>query len=255
MAINLNGCEELVREAVQQFWHIRHTKGVRSGGTLDGFINVLTWVVHNNGLPNAEIITGVHAKLPGFFRPAKSWDVLVMNQGTLIAAIELKSIADSFGKNSNNRNEEALGSGVDIQVALEEDAFEGLTRLFTGYLILVEDCPETQSTVDIRMRNFRAMTEFLADQNSPYERGPLGLYPDISGVSYMNRFDILCRRLMQKQLYSATSVIKTPRSAIDNGSYNGVSPDTNIGSFLASFAGYIESIAAMQDSSNFHSNN
>jgi len=149
MALNLEGYERRVSKAVKSFWAVREREGVRSGKTLDAFVDLLTWVVHSNGLPDAIVLTGRKAQVPGFFRPTKSWDVLIMDHDTLIAAIELKSIADSFGKNGNNRNEEALGSGVDIKEAFEEDAFEGLTRLFIGYLILVEDCQETLASVQI----------------------------------------------------------------------------------------------------------
>ncbi|MEN8263193.1 MAG: PaeR7I family type II restriction endonuclease [Nitrospirota bacterium] len=249
MALNLEGYEARVSEAVKSFWNMRKTYGVRSGKTLDAFVELLTWVVHNNGLPDAIVITGQQAQLPGFFRPTKSWDIVIINHGTLIAAIELKSIADSFGKNANNRNEEALGSGIDIKEAFEEDAFEGLTRLFTGYLILVEDCPETLTNVQIQMKHFRAMKEFMAvpeTRDEVYVKGKNDLFPAIDGVSYMDRFDILCRRLMQKNLYTAASVVQSPRSAINDGAYSNVSRDTSIKAFLASLASHVETIAAIE---------
>jgi len=249
MALNLEGYEDRVSNAVKSFWEVRDTAGVRSGKTLDAFEELFSWVVHNNGMPEAKIVTGSKAKLPGFFRPTKSWDILILNQNTLIAAIELKSIADSFGKNANNRNEEALGSGIDIKEAFEEDAFEGLTRLFTGYLILVEDCPATLSTVKIQMKHFRAMKEFMANPESRdeiYVMNEQGGFPAIDGVSYMDRFDILCKRLMQKKLYTAASVVKSPRSAINDGEFSKVSPDTGIKGFLASLASHIETMSAIQ---------
>ena len=151
---------------------------MRAGKTLDAFVDLLQWVVKQNGLPNAKIITGRQALVPGFFRPSKAWDLLIFDDRTLIAAIELKSIADSFGKNSNNRNEEVLGSGIDIKEAFTENAFEGLTRLFTGYLILVEDCEETLSSVQIQMKHFRAMEEFMLqpETREEYVRKPCLLY-------------------------------------------------------------------------------
>ncbi len=250
MPLNLEGYEELVSEAVKNFWTVREREGVRSGKTLDAFVRLLTWVVHRHGLPEAVLLTGKKAQLPGYFRPTKSWDVLILNNNTLIAAIELKSIADSFGKNANNRNEEALGSGIDIKEAFEENAFEGLTRLFTGYLILVEDCEETLASVQIQMKHFRAMEEFMANpvtRENIYVRNASGVFPSIDGVSYMTRFDILCRRLMQKNLYTAAAVIKSPRSAIQNGEYSSVSLETSIKAFLAALAGHIETIAAIQE--------
>jgi len=250
MALNLEGYEVRVSEAVKNFWIVRDREGVRSGKTLDAFVDLLTWVVHSHSLPDAIVQTGRKAQLPGFFRPTKSWDIVIMNHGTLIAAIELKSIADSFGKNANNRNEEALGSGIDIKEAFQEDAFEGLIRLFTGYLILVEDCQETLESVQIQMKHFRVMEEFMLKpeaRNEIYVRNAKGEFPPIDGVSYMNRFDILCRRLMQKNLYTAASVIKSPRSAIENGEYSEVTRETSIKAFLASLASHSETIAAIQE--------
>lgn len=250
MALNLNGYEQRVTEAVRKFWSIREKNGVRSGKTLDPFVELITWVVHSHGLPEAVVLTGRKAQLPGFFRPTKSWDIVILDHDKLIAAIELKSIADSFGKNANNRNEEALGSGVDIKETFEEDGFEGLTRLFTGYLILVEDCKETLTSVQIQMKHFRVMEEFMLTpkvRDEIYVRNDKGEYPAIDGVSYMERFDILCRRLMQKKLYTAASVIKSPRSAITSGEYSHVSRETSVKAFLASLGSHVETIAAIKE--------
>lgn len=213
-------------------------------------MEVITWVVKSNGLPNATVVTGRQAQVPGFFRPTKAWDLLIFDENKLVAAIELKSIADSFGKNSNNRNEEVLGSGVDMKEAFEENAFEGLTRLFTGYLILVEDCTETLSSVKIQMKYFRAMEEFMLNPENrveEYVRGDNGYFPSIDGVSYMKRFDILCYRLMQKQMYTGASVITSPRSAISDGQYGDCSKETSIRSFLVSLASHTEMVAAIRD--------
>ena len=57
-------------------------------------------------------------QLPGFFRPTKEWDLVVVKNGHLIAAIEAKSqVGPSFGNNFNNRTEEAMGSALDIWTA------------------------------------------------------------------------------------------------------------------------------------------
>ena len=55
MALNLEGYEKRVSEAVKSFWVVREKHGVRGGKTLDAFVDLLTWVVHNNGLPGALI--------------------------------------------------------------------------------------------------------------------------------------------------------------------------------------------------------
>ena len=247
MILNIEGYEDRISSAVKKFWQVRETKTTQSGKTLDGFVDVLDWIVHSNGLPNAQIIKGTKAVIPGYFRPTKNWDYLVFNDNKVIASIELKSIADSFGKNSNNRAEEALGSGIDIKEALAEDAFENVTRLFSGYLILIEDCEATDKEVAIQMRHFRAMEDFLSEpqnRDEIYVKNSKGEYPfRVPEISYRQRFDVMCKRLMRKSLYTSACVITTPRSAKETGEFGEVSEDTSVKRFLADFASYIQSVA------------
>ena len=58
MALNLDGYEIRVAEAVKSFWIVRDREGVRSGKTLDAFVGLLTWIVHSHGLPDAIVLTG-----------------------------------------------------------------------------------------------------------------------------------------------------------------------------------------------------
>ena len=64
--------------------------------------------------------TGRACTLPGWFRPTKDWDLLALDDGELVSAIELKSISSSFGNNANNRAEESIGSVVDAIEAYNE---------------------------------------------------------------------------------------------------------------------------------------
>jgi hypothetical protein len=52
--------------------------------------------------------------LPGYYRPSKEWDLVVVCENDLVAAIEVKSQVRSFGNNFNNRVEEALGNATDF---------------------------------------------------------------------------------------------------------------------------------------------
>ncbi len=52
---------------------------------------------------------------------------------------------------------------------------------------------------------------------------------------------------MQKNLYPATSVMKSPRTAINYGEYGAVSRDTSIKAFLASLASHVETIAIIKE--------
>ncbi len=117
---------------------------------MDGFANLVIDIVKANGLPHAEI----HQKravltLPGYFRPTKLWDLLVMNEGHLVAALEFKShVGPSFGNNFNNRTEEAIGTSHDLWTAYREGAFGKQARPFVGWLMVVEDAPKSRSPVN-----------------------------------------------------------------------------------------------------------
>ena len=113
LALDLVDYETKAREAVKAFWGNREAArqkqieagksdqgeraGVTSGKNMDGFIALMLDIVHANGLAHAQI----HQKralltLPGYFRPTKLWDLLVIYKGELIAAVELKSQVGPF---------------------------------------------------------------------------------------------------------------------------------------------------------------
>jgi hypothetical protein len=67
------------------------------------------------GFPECSIQRGTSLELPGYYRPEKKWDLLVVHEDALAAAIEFKSqVGPSFGNNFNNRIEEAVGSTQDL---------------------------------------------------------------------------------------------------------------------------------------------
>lgn len=90
--------------------------GVTGGKNMDGFLALIKDVVQLNGLEEAEICLQRRVlTLPGFFRPTKLWDMLVIKDGRLVAAIEFKShVGPAFGNNFNNRAVEAIGVAVDL---------------------------------------------------------------------------------------------------------------------------------------------
>jgi hypothetical protein len=243
MTLDLVNYDVKVREAVKAFWGNRDAArqkqiesgnvdqgeraGVTAGKNMDGFIALILDIIRANGLSQAEI----HQKravlaLPGFFRPTKLWDLIVMYKGELVAAIELKSqVGPSFGNNFNNRTEEAIGTAHDFWIAYREGAFGEQPRPFVGWLILVEDAPGSRSEVHCASPHFPVFREF-------------------ENTSYLKRYDILCRKLVREQLYTTASVIASPREALDNGSYAQISDMTNIRTFVTSLAGHIAATAA-----------
>ena len=84
---------------------------VTGGKQLDGFVMLVTELLVECGLPDASVHTKKRdVVLPGYFRPAKEWDLVVVYQGNLMATVEFKSQVGSFGNNFNNRIEEALAA-------------------------------------------------------------------------------------------------------------------------------------------------
>lgn len=91
------------------------------------------------GLDQLHIHTRTALELPGYFRPEKKWDLLVIADGQLVAAMEFKSqVGPSFGNNFNNRTEEAIGSATDVWTAYREGRLGTGPRPFLGYFFLQE---------------------------------------------------------------------------------------------------------------------
>ncbi len=245
MSLDLADYERRARNATRTFWNSRdkarreqaHTglpdqgerASVTAGKNMDGFVDLCVKLVNANGLRSASIHRGRAPTLPGYFRPTKLWDLLVLEEGRLIAAIELKSqVGPSFGNNFNNRVEEAIGSACDLWAVHREGAFADRARPFVGWLILVEDAPASRRSVKVRSPHFPAFSAF-------------------GGASYLKRYDLLCRRLVTERLYTAASVVSSPRSAGHSGEYGSPSETTGLKAFATSLAGHIAAEAARRE--------
>jgi hypothetical protein len=243
MSIDLADYQTKAREAVKAFWGNRDAArqkqiesgktdqgeraGVTAGKNMDGFLALVRDIVGLNGLGQADIhLSRRVLTLPGYFRPTKLWDMLVINDGRLVAAIELKSqVGPSFGNNLNNRTEEAIGTAVDLWTAYREGAFGDNPRPFVGWLMLVEDCHGSRSSVRANSPHFPVFKEF-------------------NGVSYAERYNILCRKLIQEQLYTTATLLLSPRSAVDTGEYVELSEVTGLKTFITTLAGHVAAEAA-----------
>lgn len=83
------------------------------------------------GVPLECVFRNKALELPGYFRPTKEWDLLVVREKKLIVAIEAKSqVGPSCGNNFNNRTEEAMGSALDLWTAFRERAYLDVHNLF-----------------------------------------------------------------------------------------------------------------------------
>jgi hypothetical protein len=91
--------------------------------------------------------------------------------------------------------------------------------------MLLEDAPASRAQV----RGF-----------SPH----FGLFPEFENSSYAERYNILCRKLELERLYTAASVILSPRSSAKSGEYSELVESTGIKTFVTCLAGHTAAEAA-----------
>ncbi len=221
-----------LREAVACFWSSRETQaqkqgaksGIRDAGAraavtggsqMDGFVALVRDLLEESGVDKPVIYCERCVELPGWFRPEKKWDLLVVVDGRLIAAIEFKSQVGSFGNNYNNRTEEALGSAVDLWAAYREGAFKPSARPWLGYVMLLEDAPGSTRPVKAQEPHFKVFNEFKA-------------------ASYARRYEILLTKLVRERLYDATCFLMSNSADGVRGQYTEPVPELSFSNFVSS---------------------
>jgi hypothetical protein len=195
-----------VARAVRAFWRTRRRQHTRQGATtgkrdygsrgavtggaqMDGFISLVRGLLKDAGLPKDAVFHKREVVLPGFFRPTKAWDLLVVSAGHLVAAVEFKSqVGPAFGNNYNNRTEEALGSATDLWTAYREGAFRQSPRPWVGYLMFLEEAPGSTRPVGVDEPHFPVLNEFR-------------------DTSYAGRYELLCQKLVRERLYDSACLI------------------------------------------------
>lgn len=227
------------REAVRFYWQTRQQQlekqrkaggsdqGLRSavtgGAQMDGFIELLTKLVMEAGIDRAHIHYKDSLELPGYFRPNKKWDFLVVPNGELIAALEAKSqVGPSFGNNFNNRTEEAMGSALDLWTAYRERAFgTSAARPWIGYMFLLEDCPRSTTPVGVKEPHFK-------------------VFPEFRDSSYARRYELFCRRLVLEKHYDCAAFLMSNPERGLKGDYSEPAPDLTFKAFAISLVGRVE---------------
>jgi hypothetical protein len=235
----LHKLPELIKQAVAKYWQTRTAQrlkqqesgradqGFRSavtgGAQMDGFISLFTDMITLAGLPEDFIFRKRAVSLPGFFRPTKEWDLLVVKGTTLIAAIEAKSqVGPSFGNNFNNRTEEAMGSALDLWTAFRERAYLDSPQPFLGYFFMLEDCPASNRPVKVQEPHFKVLPEFV-------------------GASYTKRYELFCRKLVLERHYTASAFITSRIEAGLRGIYDVPAEDLSLERFVKLLMSHVES--------------
>src|ERR1700693_2182431 len=98
--------EARVRDAVRHFWLTRQQQSTRQGDKedqdrgsrgavtggkqMDGFVQLVRDLLIAGKVPDQCIAIEKRVELPGWFRAEKKWDLVVVHEGQLLAALEFK---------------------------------------------------------------------------------------------------------------------------------------------------------------------
>src|SRR5712672_4694450 len=188
---------------------------VTGGRQMDGFVSLVRDYLCENGLPKTQVHCEKRIELPGWYRPEKKWDLLIVADGQFLAGIEFKSQVGSFGNNYNNRTEEAIGSATDIWAAYREGAFKPSARPWLGYMMLLEDAPSATRPVRAQEPHFK-------------------VFPEFKSASYAKRYEILLTKLVRERLYDSACFLMLNAAGGAKGLYREPAAELNFQNFIAS---------------------
>ena len=228
--MNMGEPDPRLCKAIRHFWSTRLQQSTRQGDgddrdrggrsavtggkQMDGFVQLVRDLLILAQVPESCISIDKRIELPGWFRAEKKWDLVIVHEGELLAAIEFKSqIGPSFGNNFNNRTEEALGSATDIWAAYREGAFKPSSRPFLGYLMLLEDCERSRAPVKVVEPHFP-------------------VFPEFRSASYRDRYSILIEKLLRDRLYDGACFLLSSTDAATTGSYAEPHPELTFAKFM-----------------------
>jgi len=240
MALNPD-LEKRLRQAIKHFWATRESQGrkqgsktgsrdagartaVTGGRQMDGFVSLVRDYLCENGLPKTQVYCETRIELPGWYRPEKKWDLLVVENGQFLAGIEFKSQIGSFGNYYNNRTEEAIGSACDLWAAYREGAFKPSARPWLGYMMLLEDAPGSSRAVRAQEPHFK-------------------VFPEFKDASYAKRYEILLTKLMRERLYDSACFLLSDSKTGRKGSYKEPAIELNFEKFMTSLLARAISVA------------
>lgn len=227
--------KNVLAKAVQHFWQVRGrqhkrqgaksgrkdagNRGAVTGGKhADGFVRLVAAIVKDAGLRNVKIHVSEKKQrtLPGFYRPSKEWDLVVLSANNLVAVVEVKFQVGSFGNNFNNRVEEALGNATDFWAAYREGIFKPSQKPWLGYLFMLEEQPGSiRATKRINLNPY-AVDEAFQER------------------SYAKRYELVCERLVRDRLYDAACFFTSNADTGKRGEYDEPNEELSIRNFAIS---------------------
>jgi hypothetical protein len=222
--------EGKLRAAISHFWSTRQQQSgkqgaksgtrdtgsrtaVTGGRQMDGFIDLICEYLSASGVRDSQVFCRRRVELPGWYRPEKQWDLLVVAGGELFAGIELKSQVGSFGNNYNNRTEEAIGSATDLWAAYREGAFKPSSRPWLGYMMLLEEDAASLRPIKPQEPHFK-------------------VFPEFKQASYAKRYDTLLTKLVRERLYDSACLLLSKEKP--DGYYVEPNPELTFSKMLTS---------------------
>ena len=215
--------EKRLQSAVQSYWSARAknkqkqirsgkvdagTRGEVTGGNqMEALELLVADILCDAGLKQLDVRTRTALELPGYFRATKKWDLVVVSERQLVLAMEFKSQAgESIGNNVNNRSEEAVGSAKDVWTAYREGRFGKSPAPFLGYFFMLENRKKVLTPVSNKEPHFPVDPVFRGDldRDAKVER--------FKGISYAQRYEVMCRRLVLERLYTAACFLMSTNS-------------------------------------------
>jgi hypothetical protein len=244
MAVDLPpNWSELLKQAIAHYWRTLEAQSskqssgdtdrgrraaVTGGKQMDKFCSLVAAVAETNGMPKASIYTSAKLEIPGYFRPTKQWDMVLVDRGRLVAALEFKSQrGPSFGNNFNNRAEEALGTASDLWTAYREGAFgANQPAPWLGWIMMLEECAGSTSPVAVSEPHFQ-------------------VFPEFRDASYIKRYELLLRKLVLEKHYNAAAFMTTTELGGPKGEFAEPSEELMMRALLLAFAGHVATHVAM----------
>jgi hypothetical protein len=166
---------------------------VTGGKHLRGVNQLVVDEIRATGATHLSLKFDRSATLAGWYRSSKSWDLLVIQRGTPILAVEYKSMSGSEGKNLNNRADEVFGIAEDARQAEARGILP--VNLRRAYIFLMEVTEAVQYPVRI---------------GHPYGKPD----PVFHQASYLDRMAIMCERLRDSGLYHLVWAVGVTRNPI-----------------------------------------
>jgi hypothetical protein len=184
----------------------------RYGGaaSLDPGPHVLRMGGEWGGPSNYDAVEAQEARQ--YFAEGKEQAIAMLQQA-------IRTIEDEIADQTQEASEAAPAP------AYREGAFGEQPRPFVGWLMLLEDAPASRAAVSDKSPHFP-------------------VFPEFRKASYSERYNILCKKLVQERLYTTASIILSERAGVDTGKYSELSDLTGLKTFVTSFAGHVAAEAA-----------